>query len=353
MTRRNERPTLMLLLTTTLLLFGNKVVDARLSSTASFRKHRGLQSICYACGAPDRMVTSLEATIDVPTQGAVSCEDIEAAGLNGLVQDELCGLMQEQASRACGCAANPDFSEAPTSSLSPTATPVVDTVSGTDPPATDPPTSAPTLVAVDTVDEADEGDEGDEGDETDQGDEADQGDAGNEGDTADQGDEGDEGDDADQGDEGDEGDAGDQESQVPSDAPSLAPSMMMMGGGDEPADPYICNVCGKEGWTITLPENMVTIPTQGLQSCEAIVAGAAAGIVPDEETCGLLTRLVAVPCGCMEEGGDMETMPPVEESEDPPSEEDPVVEDPVVDDSANALVCSSLVGFITLLVAMA
>ena len=71
---------------------------------------------------------------------------------------------------------------------------------------------------------------------------------------------------------------------------------------------FVCNVCGDPEMDITIPDAMVTIPTQGVASCTQIVSGAAAGLVPDEMTCTLLVGLVTEPCGCAYEDGS--TPPP-------------------------------------------
>jgi hypothetical protein len=77
---------------------------------------------------------------------------------------------------------------------------------------------------------------------------------------------------------------------VPTEAPveSLLPT---------PA-PFVCNICG-EGKEVTIPDGVVSIPTQGDQTCAALVGAASVGLIP-EAGCPILVSLTQIPCGCRE-----------------------------------------------------
>jgi hypothetical protein len=83
-------------------------------------------------------------------------------------------------------------------------------------------------------------------------------------------------------------------------------------GGTEP---YICYVCG-EGMMVTLPDSILSIPTQPDRSCADYEYGGLSGQIPESQCPFLLAFTVS--CGCAPgDASPVPLAPPAEESEAP------------------------------------
>ena len=79
-------------------------------------------------------------------------------------------------------------------------------------------------------------------------------------------------------------------------------------------DIFVCEICG-EGLSVTIPEGVVSIPTQGEFTCSELEMSASMGLIAPGQ-CALLTSFVTEPCGCEGSGPS-----PTDEPEPSPTDE--------------------------------
>ena len=83
-------------------------------------------------------------------------------------------------------------------------------------------------------------------------------------------------------------------------------------------DIFVCEICG-EGLSVTVPDGVVSIPTQGDFACSELETSASMGLIAPGQ-CALLPPFVTDPCGC-EGSGPSPTDEPAPSPTDEPAPE--------------------------------
>eukprot|EP00529_Nitzschia_sp_RCC80_P036605 CAMPEP_0113456826 /NCGR_PEP_ID=MMETSP0014_2-20120614/9089_1 /TAXON_ID=2857 /ORGANISM="Nitzschia sp." /LENGTH=192 /DNA_ID=CAMNT_0000348295 /DNA_START=130 /DNA_END=708 /DNA_ORIENTATION=- /assembly_acc=CAM_ASM_000159 len=85
----------------------NKLLVALFLSAAAVAVNGQDNPPCYICGDEGERVTEATFVVEVPGQVARTCEEIEAAGLNGLISEAQCGFLPGIFAVPCACAPIP------------------------------------------------------------------------------------------------------------------------------------------------------------------------------------------------------------------------------------------------------